>query len=144
MLLDPVDWAQCHTFNNASWVIIDYPLWWDGVKKTMKLKCGISGTSGWFHIRDGKMDQWKGRITQATPGANTDPWDDLMWWGATMSLDYPYSNSGPTNGKVCMTTQIDMYNLNTQSFVYSFFPTYSWSITDDRLVTAIPSTNPGC
>ncbi|TFC85407.1 hypothetical protein [Cryobacterium sp. TMT3-29-2] len=144
MLLDPADWWECHNNNNSSWVIVDYPYWWDGNKKTMKLECGVSESYGWFHIRDGHMDQWKARITQATPGANTDPWDDLMWWGATGALDYPFNSSGPTNGKLCVTTQIDMYNRSTQQYVYTFYPTYSWSLTNDRLITGYPSTNPGC
>ena len=148
MLLAFDDWAACWTFHNETWVIESHPFWWDGVEKNMTLQCGKEqnpGGQGFHHIRFGHELEWRDRITQVgVQGASTDPWDDLMWWSARMALDVPTDSSGPVNGKLCVSTQVDMYRTDNNQYVYSFYPTFSWSLTNDRLITGYPSSVSNC
>lgn len=151
-LLAPDDWIQCWWFNNDSWAITSFTAGWDGELKEMALQCGFhdsaTGTGqGYKHIAYGHEEQWRDRITQAQPGANTDSWGDLMWNVASRSWFDAYDSSGPYNGKLCIAGYVEMYGPNPSGQIvkkYTFYPTFSWSLTNDRLITAIPSSASGC
>ena len=78
---------------------------------------------------------------------NTDSWDDLMWMAAKDSWSDKAFTMNVGSGKVCRSAPIEMYGRNPDGSItlkYTFRPTFIWSMTDNRLITAIPSSSPTC
>jgi hypothetical protein len=149
-LIGLVDWSQCYVLNNETWKIQSFSTTYLGAKKTLSIQCGTQATQGYFHIAlpvSGRQQEWRNRITQAQPGANTDGWDDWMWWLAIQTWNAPEVSVNQGNGKVCRSAPIQMYGTSSTGarvLKYTFRPSFVWSITQDRLITAIPSTNSTC
>lgn len=145
-LLDPIDWANCHVFQNETHVIDSFEYYWNGSSKQMGIQCGKAENprgQGYFHISFGHETQWRDRITQVG-GGNTDAWDNLMWIAAVESLLATYDSSGGgADGKLCAVTWMEMHR-EDGSLAYTFYPSFLWSLTSDRLITAIPTTKPDC
>lgn len=146
-LLDLTDWTNCHVFQNETHVIDSFDFYWNGESKDMGIQCGKAenpGGQGYFHIVFGHEDQWRGRIDQIGIGASTDPWDDLMWVAAVESLlgTWDSSGGGP-DGKLCAASKMEMKKTDG-TLVYTFYPSFSWSLTNNRLITAIPTTSSNC
>jgi hypothetical protein len=149
-LLGYFDWLQCREFNNQTWVISSFSTSYLGTKRNMSIQCGSPSTQGYLHIADGdsKHQQgWRSRVTQANAGDNTDVWDDFMWWSAQQAWNAPEVSKDQGNGKVCRSTPIKMYGRasnGTLVLKYTFRPSIVWSVTANRLITAIPSTTSTC
>lgn len=149
-LLGFIDWFTCWKTDNSSWVIQSFSTSYLGSKRTMSIQCGTQATHGYLHIAlpvNDRQKQWRDRITQAQTGANTDGWDDFMWDLAMKSWSNPELSIDVGNGKVCRSAPIEMYGINSNgqmAFKYTFRPTFIWSVTQNRLITAIPSTTPTC
>ena len=149
-LLGYVDWLQCRQFNNETWVINSFSTSYLGTKRNMAIQCGSASTQGYLHIADGdsKHQQgWRGRITQANPGDNTDVWDDFMWWSAQQAWNAPEISKDQGNYKICRSTPIKMYGRDSNGSLvlkFTFRPTIIWSVSANRLITAIPSTTASC
>lgn len=149
-LLGYFDWLQCWNYANDTWAISSFKTTYLGVAKTMSIQCGSARTHGYLHIVLGDSNHengWRNRIAQANPGDNTDSWDDLMWWSAQQAWMRPDVSVNVGNGKVCRSAPIAMFGRNpngSQYVKYTFRPTFIWSITDNRLITAIPSTSASC
>ena len=147
-LLGFSDWLQCWNFANDSWVISSFRA--PAAKKTMNIQCGSPTTHGYLHIalgKSGHQSGWRNRIIQADPEQNTDGWDDLMWFAAQDSWNVNAFTMNVGGGKVCRSTPVEMYGRNPNgsiSLKYTFRPTFIWSITENRLITAIPSSSPTC
>jgi hypothetical protein len=144
------DWSQCWILNNQTWVIDYFSTIYLGAKINMSIQCGTTDTQGYFHIAvgsSGHQQGWRNRITQARPGDSTDSWDDLMWWAAIQSWNAPELSVNQGNGKVCRSTPVQMYGYDSRgqlALKYTFRPSFVWSVTQNRLITAIPSTTPSC
>lgn len=149
-LLGYLDWLQCRQFNNETWVINSFATSYIGSKRNMSIQCGSASTQGYLHIADGdsKHQQgWRNRITQANPGDNTDMWDDFMWWSAQQAWNSPEISKDQGNNKICRSTPIKMYGRDSNGSLvlkFTFRPTIIWSISANRLITAIPSTTVSC
>lgn len=149
-LLGYLDWLQCRQFNNETWVINSFATSYSGTKRNMAIQCGSASTQGYLHIADGdsKHQQgWRNRITQANPGENTDVWDDFMWWSAQQAWNSPEISKDQGNNKICRSTPIKMYARDSNGSLvlkFTFRPTIIWSISVNRLITAIPSTTASC
>jgi hypothetical protein len=142
MLLGVDDWTQCWVFNNETHPITGYDFSWDGEYKRISLQCGNEKTQGYHHIRFRHESEWRGRITEVSK-ENTDTWDDLMSFANQEGLKAPAYSSGPRDGKLCVSPKIDMYSDPTH-YVYTFYPTVSVSLTNDRIVTSYPTTRSDC
>lgn len=144
------DWTQCWTFKNESWKIEKFSTDYNGTGKTMSIQCGTENSHGYMHIALGKskhQQSWRNRVASADPQANTDTWDDLMWWAAVQSWKHPLVSVPQDGGKVCRAGLIEMYGPNSSGkivYKYTFRPTFIWSLTNDRLITAIASTYDDC
>lgn len=149
-LLGLIDWLQCRSYSNSTWTISSFSTTYLGASRVMRIQCGSGTTHGYLHIADGNSDHQKGwrlRITQANPADNTDIWDDFMWWAAQKTWANPETSLNLGNGKVCRSAPIDMSGRRpdgSSGYKYTFRPTFIWSITDNRLITAIPSTATTC
>lgn len=149
-LLGFLDWFKCWKTDNSTWVIQSFSTSYLGSKRIMSIQCGTQETHGYLHIalpETERQKQWRGRITQAQTGANTDGWDDFMWNLAMTTWNKPEVSIEQGNGKVCRSAPIDMYgpNANGQLVLkYTFRPSFIWSMTNNRLITAIPSNTPTC
>jgi hypothetical protein len=149
-LLGYFDWLQCRQFNNENWVINSFATSYLGTKRNMAIQCGSASTQGYLHIADGdsKHQQgWRNRITQANAADNTDGWDDFMWWSAQQAWNAPEVSKDQGNGKVCRSTPIKMYGRSSNGSLvlkYTFRPSIVWSVSANRLITAIPSTTSTC
>jgi hypothetical protein len=121
-----------------------------GSKRSLSIQCGSASTHGYLHIAEGKSGHqrgWRKRVTMANPFANSDAWGELMWWSAIQSWVHPDVSLSQGNGKVCRSALIRMSGLGapgSQNRTYVFRPTFIWSVTNDRLITAIPSTTFTC
>lgn len=141
------DWAQCNVFGNDSWVITSFVGSWGSTSKRLDLKCGSEATMGYLHIRSGHETQWRNRISQTGFTGSTDRWDDFMWGSAELAWRYPDFSSVESYGKVCRSTSIDMFFVDSSGksvYKYTFWPTFIWSMTNNHLITGYPSSNPGC
>lgn len=144
------DWTACWVLKDSNWKIATFATSYLGTAKTMSIQCGTSSTHGYFHIALGDSNHqqgWRNRISSANPTVSTDSWDDLMWWAAVESWKIPLKTVDVGSGKICRPGLIKMYGPNssgTTVLKYEFRPTFFWSITQNRLITAIPSTNPTC
>lgn len=149
-LLGYFDWLQCRSFGNETWVISSFNTSYLGAKKSMAIQCGSATTQGYLHIADGQSNHqlgWRNRINQANPGDNTDTWDDFMWWSAQQAWNVPLVSIDQGNNKLCRSAPIKMYARNangTLSLRYTFNPSFIWSMSMNRLITAIPSTTATC
>jgi hypothetical protein len=149
-LLGYLDWLQCRQFNNETWVINSFATNNFGAKKHMSIQCGSASTQGYLHIADGSSKHqqgWRNRITQANPGDNTEAWDDFMWWSAQQAWNSPEISKDQGNSKICRSTPIKMYGRDSNGSMvlkFTFRPTTIWSISANRLITAIPSTSVTC
>jgi hypothetical protein len=147
-LLGLADWLQCWNFANYSWVISSFQA--PVAKRTMSIQCGSQTSHGYLHIalgKSGHQSGWRNRIFQANPAMNTDSWDDLMWMAAKDSWSDKAFTMNVGSGKVCRSAPIEMYGRNPDGSItlkYTFRPTFIWSMTDNRLITAIPSSSPTC
>lgn len=147
-LLGLADWLQCWNFANNSWVISSFQAL--AAKRTMSIQCGSQTTHGYLHIalgKSGHQSGWRNRILQANPTLNTDSWDDLMWMAAKDSWNDKAFTMNVGSGKVCRSAPIEMYGRNPDGSLtlkYTFRPTFIWSMTENRLITAIPSSSPTC
>jgi hypothetical protein len=147
-LLGFADWLQCWNFANYSWVISSFQA--QAAKRTMSIQCGSQTTHGYLHIalgKSGHQSGWRNRILQANPTLNTDSWDDLMWMAAKDSWNDNAFTMNVGRGKVCRSVPVEMYGRNPDGSItlkYTFRPTFIWSITENRLITAIPSSSPSC
>ena len=141
------DWTQCWVFRNTTWSIASFTGNYFGTSKTLALKCGAAESSGYFHILDKHEAQWRSRITQADSSAPTDAWDDLMWFAAKSSWT-DYDISVPQgSGKLCRSLKVDLVSRNKLGLEirrYSFNPTFIWSLNNNVLITAIPSSSSAC
>lgn len=141
------DWTQCYVFNNSTWNIETFNTTYLGSPKTFNLKCGTASTSGYFHIQNKHEIGWRKRITQAQPLADTETWDDFMWFvSKSVWTNYDYSvHEG--NGKLCRSAPIKMYEYNASGigiYKYTFNPTIVWSLSNNLLVTAYPTSQHNC
>jgi hypothetical protein len=147
-LLGLADWLQCWNFANYSWVINSFQA--PAAKRTMSIQCGSQTTHGYLHIAlntSGHQTGWRNRILQASPVENTDAWDDLMWLAARDSWNEKAFSKNVGGGKVCRSAPVEMYGRNPDGSItlkYTFRPTFIWSMTENRLITAIPSSSPTC
>lgn len=121
-----------------------------GMKRTLSVQCGSAATHGYLHIAEGRSDHqrgWRKRLAMADPLAKTDAWDELMWWAAIQTWLKPEKSIGVGDGKICRSGPISVYGQTTSGSRYlkfTFRPTFVWSLTNNRLITAIPSTRPTC
>lgn len=149
-LLGLLDWSQCYVTKNETWKIQSFITTYLGARKVLSIQCGSQGTQGYLHVAlpaTGRQQQWRDRITQAQPGANTDSWDDFMWWLAQQTWTNPAVSVEQGIGKVCRSAPIQMFGTNSNGvrvLKYTFNPSFAWSITQDRLITAIPTTTSTC
>ena len=147
-LLGLADWLQCWNFANYSWVISSFQA--PVAKRTMSIQCGSQTSHGYLHIalgKSGHQSGWRNRIFQANPAMNTDSWDDLMWMAAKDSWNDKAFTMNVGSGKICRSAPVEMYGRNPDGSItlkYTFRPTFIWSMTDNRLITAIPSSSPSC
>lgn len=144
------DWTACWVWEDSNWKIATFLTTYLGSARTMSIQCGTATTHGYFHIALGESNHqqgWRNRITKANPSASTDSWDDLMWWSASQSWKNPLKTVDVGGGKICRPGLIEMYGPDSSGKMvlkYSFKPTFFWSVTQNRLVTAVPSTSPTC
>lgn len=121
-----------------------------GLKRTLSLQCGSAATHGYLHIAEGKSDHqsgWRKRLAMADPLAKTDSWDELMWWSAIQTWMSPEKSIILGDGKICRSGPVSVYGHTASGSRYlkfTFRPTFIWSLTNNRLITAIPSTRPTC
>lgn len=149
-LLGFVDWVSCWKMHNETWAIQSFVTSYLGTKRVMSIQCGTQETHGYFHIalpETERQRQWRNRITQAQPSANTDVWDDFMWDLAMKTWANPDISIDQGNGKVCRSAPIQMFGTGANGQMvlkYTFRPSFVWSVTQNRLITAIPTTTPTC
>lgn len=141
------DWTQCNVLGNDSWVIASFTGFWGTTSKNLNLKCGSETTMGYLHIRSGHESQWRNRLTQSGYTGSTDEWDDLMWGSAEVAWKDPDVTKILGQGKVCRSASMQMYLVypnGYREYKYTFSPTFIWSMTNNLLITAIPSSQPTC
>jgi len=121
-----------------------------GSNRTFSIQCGSAKTHGYLHVAEGKSGHqrgWRKRVIMTNWAGSSDAWDELMWWSAIQSWNSPEISVNQAGGKSCRTALIEMWGPNisgVQNRKYIFRPTFIWSVTNDRLITAIPSTTSTC
>lgn len=149
-LLQIDDWDKCWIQHVASWQIEAFTTRYLGARKRMSIQCGTSGTHGYLHIALGDnnhQDGWRRRVKQAEPQANSDSWDDLMWFSAKSTWSSPETSIEKGSGKICRSGPVQMFQTRANGskvLKYTFRPTFIWSITANRLITAIETTATSC
>ena len=154
-LLDPIDLAQCLTFDNANHGITNYNVYrfdrpngspWIAAG-SLQLLCGTATTSGWKHIQSRHQystsfhpHAWESIRSQAisigaTPSIQ---WDDYMDHAVQDSLDYPMPVPVDVgNDKACFST---LFHIWVGSEVYaSWFVNSIVSVNNRLVITAYPS-----
>jgi hypothetical protein len=149
-LLQIDDWDKCWIQHVESWQIEAFTTTYLGARKRMSIQCGTAETHGYLHValgKNGHQKGWRDRVRQAEPRENTDSWDDLMWFSAISTWESPEVSVNKGSGKVCRSGPIQMFETRpngSKVLKYTFRPTFIWSITANRLITAIESTLPSC
>lgn len=149
-LLQLDDWSYCWIQHLESWQIAAFTTRYLGARKRMSIQCGSASTQGYLHIALGKNNHqkgWRDRVKEAEPRANTDSWDDLMWFAAKSTWTSPELSAPKGAGKLCRSGPIEMFQTlpnGSKVLKYTFSPTFIWSITSYRLITAIETTVPSC
>jgi hypothetical protein len=142
LLLDFFACTACYVTHDENYEIVSYDFHWDGKPKPISLQCGAERTSGYHHIVFEHQKDWRQRIAQI-PEANTDTWEDFMWYSVQIGLDSPANSRGPYDGKLCVSTIVKLYD-HEGHYVTTFNPTSIVSLTNERVITSYPSTNSGC
>lgn len=149
-LLKIDDWDKCWIQHVESWEIEAFTTRYLGARKRLSIQCGTAETHGYLHVALGKnahQKGWRNRVKQADPRDNTDSWDDLMWFSAISTWKSPEVSVSKGSGKVCRSGPIQMFQTGpngSKVLKYTFRPTFIWSITANRLITAIETTVPSC
>jgi hypothetical protein len=149
-LLQIDDWDKCWIQHVESWQIEAFTTRYLGARKRMSIQCGSADTHGYLHVALGKnahQKGWRNRVKQAEPRENTDSWDDLMWFSAISTWTSPEVSVNKGSGKVCRSGPIQMFETRpngSKVLKYTFRPTFIWSITANRLITAIETTVASC
>jgi hypothetical protein len=139
LFLNPVQWFQCETVNNASYLIKNYPVKPGGgyTSSSVRFFCGTSA-SGYLHVSQ-HAGEWQVRVNTAGGGTN---WDDLMDYGTSQALAHPTRTINQGDQKTCFETPVTIVKANGSSF--SFYTTVVVSQNNRLLITSFPPSSPNC
>lgn len=147
LINDPLAWTSCFgpLFN------ADYPLGsYDNVPKatgTIYLQCGNNEykSYGWWHIQNQHQGQWEDRIKQVVDAGGVEvPWDDLMAAAVWQTLQPNAKVTREYGGKRCYSVPVTIYRTSDFAVIFSYNPSTVLSMTNNRVITAIPSSNQAC
>jgi hypothetical protein len=139
LFLNPVQWFECDTLNNPTYLIKSYPVKPGGgyTSSSVNFFCGNS-SSGYLHVTQ-HAGEWQTRVNTAGGGSN---WDDLMDYGSSQALAHPTQTVNQGAQKTCYQTPVTIVKSNGSSF--SFYTTVVVSQNNKLLITSFPPSSPSC
>ena len=139
LFLNPVQWFECETVNNATYLIKTYAVQKGGgyTSSSVNFFCGDS-SSGYLHVSQ-HAGEWQTRVNTAGGGTN---WDDLMDYGTSQALAHPTRSVNQGAQKSCFETPVTIVKANGSSF--TFYTTVVISQNNKRVITSFPPSSPSC
>lgn len=132
-------WAECYLFNNEGYILKHYNQPWNGVVNDITLRCG-SASGGYKHIEAQHKSQWEDRLNAVPGGASWGSWDDLMSVAIVSALDWSDWLEDRPGNKRCAYGTVAWYD-SEGHITYIFQPTIVWSINNESIITAIPTSS---
>ncbi|UFS57608.1 hypothetical protein [Subtercola endophyticus] len=139
-------WFGCFSLNHEDDIFATY------YTPSVDMHAGreINDSFGYKHIRADKLGVWTDEYDSAVAAGwnpalqNMEDWDDLMSVAAETGIEYPnFQGGSAVNNTTCVNVNLDFVKPGV-GLVYTFNAIAVYSNTNDRLITAFPTTRTTC